>query len=79
MIKLAMASDNFRHDDRGLNYVFQWCREQGIDTVEMNTIDGYDFFEGLGFSPALSLDCDGLAFRKELDRYELKVSQLDCH
>jgi 3-dehydroshikimate dehydratase len=79
MITVGMATDNFRHDDRGLPYVFRWCKNQGLDTVEINTVDGYDFFEGLGFSPALSLNDDGIALRKELDNYALKVSQLDCH
>jgi len=79
MIKLATASDNFRHDDRSLDYVFQWTKDQDLDLVEMNTIDGYDFFEGLGFSPALSLDCDGLALRKRIEGFGLQVSQLDCH
>mgnify|MGYP000706938552 CR=1 FL=1 len=79
MIKITIASDNFRHDDRSISYVFDWCQKNGCDTVEINTINGEDFFEGLGFSPAISLNIDGLALKKELDRYQLKVSQLDCH
>jgi len=38
-----------------------------------------DFFEGLGFSPAISLNMDGLALRREIESYGLRVSQLDCH
>jgi sugar phosphate isomerase/epimerase len=79
MIKIGIASDNFRHDDRSLRYVFEWCRSQSCDTVEINTVDGEDFFEGLGFSPATSLNADGVALRRELDSYRLSVSQLDCH
>ena len=79
MIKIGIASDNFRHEDRSLGYVFAWCRDQGCDTVEINTVNGEDFFEGLGFSPAISLGADGLALRDELARCGLKVSQLDCH
>jgi sugar phosphate isomerase/epimerase len=79
MITIGIASDNFRHDDRGVVYVFQWCKENGCDTVEINTIDGEDFFEGLGFSPAIPLSCDGVALREKLGGYGLSVSQLDCH
>ena len=79
MMTIGIASDNFRHEDRSLRYVFAWCRDQGCDTVEINTVNGEDFFEGLGFSPAMSLGADGLALRQELDSYGLKVSQLDCH
>lgn len=79
MIEIGIASDNFRHDDRSVTYVLDWCGAQGCQTVEINTVNGEDFFEGLGFSPAISLQSDGLALRKELDRRGLKVSQLDCH
>jgi sugar phosphate isomerase/epimerase len=79
MITIGIASDNFRHEDRSLKYVFEWCRTQSCDTVEINTINGDDFFEGLGFSPAVSLQMDGLALAAELRSYGLKMSQLDCH
>ena len=79
MIQIGIASDNFRHDDRSITYVFDWCRQNGCDTVEINTVDGQDFFEGMGFSPAISLNCDAAALRNELDGFGLKVSQLDCH
>lgn len=79
MIKIGIASDNFRHDDRSLRYVLEWCRSQQCDTVEINTVDGEDFFEGLGFSPAASLHADGLALRREIESFGLSVSQLDCH
>jgi sugar phosphate isomerase/epimerase len=79
VIEIVIASDNFRHEDRSLAYVFNWCRKNGCKTVEINTVNGEDFFEGLGFSPALSLNCDAAALRAELKSYGLKVSQLDCH
>ncbi len=79
MIEIGIASDNFRHDDRSITYVFEWCRAQGCDVVEINTVDGQDFFEGLGFSPAISLNQDPMALRAELARHDLRVSQLDCH
>lgn len=79
MIQIGIASDNFRHDDRSLTYVFEWCRRNGCDTVEINTVNSDDFFEGLGFSPAISLNIDGVALCRQLASYGLKVSQLDCH
>lgn len=79
MITIGIASDNFRHDDRSLTYVFQWCHRNDCRTVEINTIDGEEFFEGLGFSPAISLQADGVALRRQIESYGLSVSQLDCH
>jgi len=79
MIEIGMASDNFRHEDRSVAYVFNWCRKVGCNVVEINTVNGEDFFEALGFSPAVSLNCDGAALRRELEHHGLKVSQLDCH
>ena len=79
MIRIGIASDNFRHEDRSIGYVFKWCRDHGCGIVEINTVNGEDFFEGLGFSPAISLNCDAMALCAELKQYRLKVSQLDCH
>jgi inosose dehydratase len=79
VIEIGIASDNFRHEDRSLAYVYKWCRSHRCRTVEINTVNGEDFFEGLGFSPAISLNTDAVALRKELKSYRLKVSQLDCH
>ncbi|MCY3024664.1 MAG: sugar phosphate isomerase/epimerase [Planctomycetota bacterium] len=79
MIRIGIASDNFRHEDRSVSYVFKWCKQHGCNIVEINTVNGEDFFEGLGFSPAVSLNCDAMALRGELKSYGLKVSQLDCH
>ena len=79
MIRIAIASDNFRHEDRSVGYVFNWCKQHGCKIVEINTVNGEDFFEGLGFSPAISLNCDAVALTRELKSYGLTVSQLDCH
>ncbi|MDZ4742714.1 MAG: sugar phosphate isomerase/epimerase family protein [Verrucomicrobiota bacterium] len=79
MITIGIASDNFRHDDRSLAYVFNWCKQNGADTVEINTVNGEDFFEGLGFSPSISLNFDGIAIAEEAASYGLKISQIDCH
>ena len=79
MIQIGIASDNFRHDDRSLAYFFKWCQQNQSPIVELNTLNGDDFFEGLGFSPAASLQSDPLALRHELESFGLKVSQLDCH
>jgi sugar phosphate isomerase/epimerase len=79
MITIGIASDNFRHDDRSVAYVLEWCRRNGCDTVELNTVNGEDFFEGLGFSPAVSLNADGITLARQLESFGLHCSQLDCH
>jgi len=79
MIEIGIASDNFRHDDRSVYYVMDWCEKNNSRIIEINTVNGEDFFEGLGFSPAISLHEDGMALKNALDQRGIKVSQLDCH
>ena len=78
-IEIGIASDNFRHEDRSLGYVFQWCRKNACPIVEINTVNGKDFFEGLGFSPAVSLDCDARRLREEWIATACGSARLDCH
>jgi inosose dehydratase len=77
MIHVGINSDNWRHADKPIEYCFQVIAQQGIEYTELEAVGGTEFFTGLGFSPFIPLDSDPLELKKKLDKYGLKVSQLD--
>ena len=77
MIKLGINTDNWRHADKPVEYCFKKIAEMGIDTCELEAVNHTEFFTGLGFAPFVSLSDDPLELRKQLDKYGLRVSQLD--
>jgi sugar phosphate isomerase/epimerase len=77
MIKIGINTDNWRHADKPVEYCFEAIAKLGIEYCELEAVGGTEFFTGLGFSPFVPLDSDPLALRKILDKFGLKVSQLD--
>jgi sugar phosphate isomerase/epimerase len=77
MIKIGINTDNWRHADKPVDYCFKVIAGLGIEYTELEAVGGTEFFTGLGFSPFIPLDSDPLELRKKLDKYGLKVSQLD--
>lgn len=77
MITIGVNVDNWRHSDKPVDYCLSVIAAQGIDTCELQAVGGTEFFTGLGFAPFVDLNGDPLEVRKSLDKYGLKVSQLD--
>lgn len=77
MIKIGINTDNWRHEDKPVEYCFKAIADQGIEYCELEAVGGTEFFTGLGFAPFIPLDSDPLDLRKKLDKYGLKASQLD--
>ncbi len=77
MVHIRINTDNWRHEDKPLDYCFEFIAKQGIEYCELEATGGTELFEGLGFSPFVPLNSDPLELRKKLDRHHLKVSQLD--
>lgn len=77
MVHIGINTDNWRHDDKPLDYCFDVIEKLGIEYTELEATGGTEFFEGLGFSPFVPLDSDPLELRKKIDAHHLKVSQLD--
>jgi sugar phosphate isomerase/epimerase len=50
----------------------------GLEYIEFGVVDGQDFIEGLGYSPAVSLDSNPIRLGRYLDDHGLKVSQIDA-
>jgi sugar phosphate isomerase/epimerase len=77
MIKIGINTDNWRHEDKPVEYCFAQIEKQGIEYCELEAVGGTEFFTGLGFAPFIQLNSDPLELKKNLDKYGLKVSQLD--
>jgi sugar phosphate isomerase/epimerase len=77
MVHIGINTDNWRHEDKDLDYCFGVIAKQGVKFTELEAVGGTEFFEGLGFSPYVPLNGDPLEVRKKLDKHGLRVSQFD--
>jgi sugar phosphate isomerase/epimerase len=77
MIKLGVNTDNWRHEDKPVDYCLDMIAKQKVDYCEFEAVGGTEFFTGLGFSPFIDLNSDPLELRKKLDKHGLEASQLD--
>ncbi|NQT81524.1 hypothetical protein HQ563_00755 [bacterium] len=76
-VKAGINTDNWRLENRPLEFCVRRTAELGVKRIQFDTLLGFDFIEGLGFSPAVSLDTDPFALRDLLEQNDhplLKVN-----
>lgn len=78
-MKIGIATDNYRLENRSLEYCLDHMQQLGCQYTELNMLQGFDFFEGLGFSPAVSTYEDPLEIRELAEKRGIQISQLCCH
>jgi len=78
MIKLSMHTDNWRCLSGSLEKAVAAAKEFGLEYIEFGVVDGQDFIQGLGYSPAVSLDANPIRLRRYLEDNGLGVSQIDA-
>lgn len=78
MIEIGMHTDNWRHLDKDFEFAATKIRDLGLRYIEFAVIDGQDFIEGLGYSPAVPVSANEIRLRQFLDRLGLEVSQIDA-
>ena len=78
MIELSMHTDNWRTLSGSLKQAVAAAKKFGLEYIEFGVVDGQDFIEGLGYSPAVSLNANPIRLRRYLDDNGLKVSQIDA-
>ena len=78
-MKIGIHTDNYRLESRSLEYCLDSISKIGAKYTELNTLWGFDFFEGLKFTPNISLYEDPLEIRRLVEKKELKISCLDAH
>ncbi len=78
-MRIGINTDNYRLENRNLEYCFDSIRRIGAEITELNMVHGFDFFEGVGFSPGVSLFEDPLLIKEKAEKRGLSVSCIDCH
>ena len=78
MIQLSMHTDNWRCLSGSLEQACEAAKRFGLEFIEFGVVDGQDFIQGLGYSPAVSLESNPIKLRKYLDSMGLQPSQIDA-
>ncbi len=78
MMRLTMHTDNWRCLSGSLEQAVQAAKRFGLEYIEFGVIDGQDFVQGLGYSPAVPLDSNPVRLRRYLDSQGLRPSQIDA-
>jgi sugar phosphate isomerase/epimerase len=78
MIRLSMHTDNWRCLSGSLQQAVEAAKKFGLEQIEFGVVDGQDFIQGLGYSPAVSLDSNPIRLRRYLEANGLKTSQIDA-
>ena len=75
MIHLGMHTDNWRTLSGNVEQAVKSAKEHKLEHIEFGVLDGQDFIEGLGYSPAVSLDTNPLKLRRELEKNGLEAAR----
>ena len=78
MIELSMHTDNWRCLSGSLKQAVAAAKKFGLKCIEFGVVDGQDFIQGLGYSPAVSLDSNPIRLRRYLESNGLRPSQIDA-
>jgi sugar phosphate isomerase/epimerase len=78
MIELSMHTDNWRCLSGSFQQAAETAQRLGLKYIEFGVVDGQDFIEGLGYSPAVSLEANPIKLRRYLESKGLTPSQIDA-
>jgi sugar phosphate isomerase/epimerase len=73
-----MHTDNWRCLSGNFAQAVEAAKKFGLDLIEFGVIDGQDFIQGLGYSPAVPLDSNPIRLRRMLEENGLRPSQIDA-
>ena len=78
MLRLSMHTDNWRCLSGSFRQACEAAKRFGLEFIEFGVVDGQDFIQGLGYSPAVSLESNPIEVRRYLDSMGLRPSQTDA-
>ena len=78
MVKIGFHTDAFNSSFYDLEQCCQWAKDHDLDCLECGTIDGSAYIQALGYYPHVSFSEDPVLWRKKLESYGLRFSQLDA-
>jgi sugar phosphate isomerase/epimerase len=77
MIELGLHTDNWRCLSGSFRTACEKTVKFGLKHIEFAVVNGQDFLEAMGYSPAVSMQSNPRALRRYLDEKGLRVSQID--
>lgn len=78
MAGIGFHTDAFNSFFWSFEQCLEWARDHKMEFIECGTIDGTAYIQALGYYPHLSFMDDPLTWRKKMDKYGLRFSQLDA-
>ena len=78
MIEIGFHTDAFNSSYWNFEQCLDWARKNGVHYIECGAIDGVSWIHGLGYQPHIALWEDPLLMRRKMDRYGVRLSQIDA-
>ena len=75
---IGYHTDAFNSSNWSFEQCLSWAKEHDLKFIECGVIDGSAYIQALGFYPHLSLLEDPIMWRKKMDEYGVRFSQLDA-
>lgn len=75
---LGFHTDAFNSAYWSFGQCVEWAQAHNLPWIECGAIDGVSWIHGLGYQPHLALWEDPLAWRAEMERRGVRLSQLDA-
>ncbi len=75
---IGYHTDAFNSSNWSFEQCLQWAKDHGMKFIECGAIDGAAYIQALGYYPHLSLHEDPVLWRKKMDTYGIRFSQMDA-
>jgi inosose dehydratase len=78
MMKIGFHTDAFNSSYWNFEQCLAWATKNGVHFIECGAIDGVSWIHGLGYQPHIALWEDPVLLRRKLDKYDVRLSQIDA-
>jgi len=78
MTGLGYHTDAFNSSNWNFEQCVKWAEEHNLRFIECGAIDGAAYIQALGFYPHVSLLEDPVLWRRRLEKYGVRFSQIDA-
>lgn len=78
MFQIGFHTDAFNSSYWSFEQCLKWAQDNGLHFIECGAIDGVSWIHGLGYQPHVALWEDPVLLRRKMDRYDVRMSQIDA-
>ncbi len=75
---IGYHTDAFNSANWNFEQCLEWAKEHQLEFIECGAIDGIAYIQALGYYPHISLLEDPLLWRRKMDQYGIRFSQIDA-